>query len=106
MNNTASACGIDFKKAVLNPEQVFGTPEAVVAHEGLTQAQKVEVLRRWEYDASEACVALEEGMPGGESDMLRRILLALDALGVEIDLEDIGPTKQHGISSSAVKPKE
>ena len=67
--------------------------------------QKVEVLRRWEYDASESCVATEEGMPDGESDLLRRILLALEKLSVKIDLDQVGPTKQHGIPKSAITPK-
>lgn len=105
MNEAGDAPSIDFDKAVLSPEQVFDTPEAVVAHDGLTKAQKAEVLRRWEYDASEASVATEEGMPGGEDDLLRRILLALDALGVELDADDVSPTKQHGIPRSAIKPK-
>jgi hypothetical protein len=67
--------------------------------------QNIEILRRWEYDASEACVATEEGMPDGESDLLRRILLALEQLSAEIDLDQVGPTKQHGIPRSAVRSK-
>jgi len=44
-------------------------------------------------------------MPGGESDLLHRILVALDQLAGSIDVERIGPTKQHGIPLSAVKSK-
>jgi len=105
MSEIGRTTGIDVDKALADPESVFGTPEAVVAHDGLTKDQKVEALRRWEYDASEICVAVEEGMPDGERDLLRRILLALDALGVEVDVDNLGPTKQHGIPRSAVKPK-
>jgi len=36
-------------------------------------------------------------MPGGNDDLLRRILLALDALIGEIDVGDSGPTKQHAV---------
>jgi hypothetical protein len=96
---------VDMDQALLDPGSVFATPEALLLHDGLTKQQKIEILRRWEYDASETCVAVEEGMPDGESDLLRRILLALDQLTGGIDVEHVGPTKQHGIPRSAVKPK-
>lgn len=95
---------IDMEQALLDPGSVFESPEALLGHEALSPEQKIELLRRWEYDASENCVAVEEGMPGGESDLLRRILLALEQL-TSIDTEQVGPTKQHGIPRSAVKPK-
>jgi len=96
---------VDMDQALLDPGSVFATPEAVVLHDGLSKDQKIEILRRWEYDASENCVALEEGMPDGESDLLRRILLALDQLAGSIDVEQVGPTKQHGIPRSTVKSR-
>jgi hypothetical protein len=95
----------DMEQALLNPGSVFETPEALLLHGGLSKQQKIEILRRWSYDASENSVALEEGMPGGESDLLRRILLALDRLAGDVDIENVGPTKQHGIPRSALKPK-
>jgi len=42
-------------------------------------------------------------MPNGESDLLRRILLALNQFGGGTDVEHVGPTKQHGIPRSAVE---
>jgi hypothetical protein len=45
-------------------------------------------------------------MPGGESDTLRRILLALDQLCDGVDVDRVGPTKQHGIPRSAVEPEK
>lgn len=96
---------IDLEQATLDPGSVFETPEKLLAHEGLSARQKAELLRRWEYDASETSVATEEGMPDGENDLLQRILLALEKLSVEVDLEQVGPTKQHGIPKSAVKPR-
>jgi hypothetical protein len=42
-------------------------------------------------------------MPDGESDLLRRILLALHQLSASVDVEQVGPTKQQGISRTAVK---
>jgi len=94
---------VDMDKALLDPGSVFPTPEVVLQHNTLTVDQKVEILRRWEYDASEICVAVEEGMPNGESDLLRRIVLALNELTGGIDVGRVGPTKQHGIPRSAVK---
>ena len=64
----------------------------------LSKNQKIETLLRWEYDAAEEAVALEEGMPGRESDLLRRILVALSQLTDCIDVEHTGPSKQHGIA--------
>ena len=96
----------DMDKALLDPGALFDKPEDVVAHGGLDTSQKIEILRRWEYDASETCVAVEEGMAGGvgpESDLLRRILLALSKLGAGVDVERIAPSKQHGLPSSAVE---
>src|SRR5690606_38764838 len=88
----------DFEKALAYPQSAFGTPERVLAAAGLTREQKIEVLRRWEYHATEEAVAVEEGMKGEEPDFLRRILLALGELTGPLDLERTGPTKQHGLS--------
>ena len=90
-------------QALLDPGGIFESPEAVLARQDLADREKIEILRRWEYDASEACVALEERMPGPEADLLRRILLALDSLGCSVDLDQVGPTKQHGIPRSPVR---
>jgi hypothetical protein len=105
MTDSERPTKVDMDQALLDPGSVFATPEALLLHDGLSKQQKIEILHRWEYDASENCVAVEEGMPDGESDLLRRILLALDRLTGGIDVEHVGPTKQHGIPRSAVKPK-
>jgi len=88
---------IDLERALGDPASVFATPEAVASHPALTPEQKIEILRLWEYDAAEAEVATEEGMPGGNGDLLQRILLALDGLGGECEVGDAGPTKQHAL---------
>ena len=105
MRDAEKPTSIDMKQALLDPGSVFASPEAILAHDRLSKKQKIEILRRWEYDATEDCVATEEGMPGGESDLLRRILLVLDQLADSIDVEQIGPSKQHGIPRSAVRSK-
>jgi hypothetical protein len=105
MTSYRSSRAIDIEKATLNPSSVFRTPEDVLTNVALTSDQKVEILRRWEYDAAEVSVAVEEGMPGDDDDagLLRRILLALDELTGGIDTERSGPSKQHGLDRLAVK---
>jgi hypothetical protein len=95
---------IDYEQALLDPSSVFDRPEDVLTHPALSRDQRIEILRRWTYDASEVCVAAEEGMPDGNGDLLRRILIALDSLA-EVDMEHSGPTKQRGIPRSSVRPK-
>lgn len=97
---------VDMEAALLDPASTFSSPEALLLHPTLTREQKIEILRRWEYDAAEVCVAVEEGMPGGETGMLGRILVALDQLTGGIDPERPGPTKQHGLDRRAVRPGE
>lgn len=88
--------------AILEPSSYFATPEEVLEHDELTREQKMEALWRWEYDAAEVAVAVEEGMPGDDNGVLRRVMLALGTLTGPIDMEHTGPTKQHGLPRSAV----
>ena len=88
---------LDLDQAMLDPTSVFAGPEDVVASEEMTDAQKVEILRRWGYDALELEVAEEENMTGGEPDILDRVIKALEAMGVEPDIRHRPPTKQGGI---------
>lgn len=90
------------ERALLDPPSVFATPEAVVAAEGLTETQKIEILRRWMNDAASVSVAVEEGMPGNEDALSRRIILALQQLAGPLDLEQSAPTKQRGLPRAAV----
>lgn len=89
-------------QALMDPESVFSSPEDVAEDPDLTRDQKIEILQRWEYNAAEESVALEEGMPGEESDLLRRILIVLGKLAGPLDLSRTGPTKQHGLPRSAI----
>lgn len=59
----------------------YESPEAVLADDELTAAQKRVLLEAWERDARELSVAEEEGMAGGERAMLDRVLEALRQLG-------------------------
>ncbi|MFI5322737.1 MAG: hypothetical protein ACHQ6U_04215 [Thermodesulfobacteriota bacterium] len=86
----------DIDKAMLDPTSVFVKPEDVLKAADLSREQKVEVLRRWEYDARELEVAAEENMAGNNSDTLDSVLKALVDLGYESDPENAPPTKQGG----------
>lgn len=91
---------VDIDKALLDPGAVFDSPGEIVEHDGLTAAQKTEILRRWYYDEAEVDVAGEEGMPGADDNVLAgRILQALEQLDVDTDFDSAGPSKQHGLSS-------
>jgi hypothetical protein len=85
---------IDVKKAMLDPTMVFKDPNEVVASDELTRDQKIEILRRWEYDAHQLEVAEEEaGMGVRRPEILDRVIQALHTLGAERDTEHTPPTK-------------
>ncbi len=85
---------IDVKKAMLDPTSVFKDPEEVVASDELNRDQKIEILRRWEYDARQLEVAEEEaGMAVRRPDMFDRVVQALHMLDVDRDTEHTPPTK-------------
>ena len=88
---------IDLGQAMLDPGSVFASPEALRDQRGLTREQKIEILRRWAYDASELAVAEEEGMIGGEPSVLARVLSVLNELTGGYDVEHSPPTKQEGV---------
>ncbi len=85
---------IDVKKAMLDPTMVFKDPNEVVASDELTRDLKIEILRRWEYDAHQLEVAEEEaGMGVRHPEILDQVIQALHTLGAERDTEHTPPTK-------------
>ncbi len=85
---------IDLRKAMLNPALVFLGPEDVLKRDELTREQKIEILRRWKFDALQLQVAEEENMGSEQpSDILDRVLQALHALNAGPNLENSPPTK-------------
>ena len=70
----------DIDKAMFDPTAVFRAPEEVLWREDMSREQKIEVLRRWAYDARQLQVADEENMGGQQPDILDEILRALHAL--------------------------
>lgn len=87
----------DIEIALINPANVFHTPQELLEVEDLSREQKIEILRRWEYDVRELQVAEEENMPGRSPVALDEILQALRELGASIDTEHSPPTKQGGV---------
>jgi len=85
---------VDLDRALLDPAALFATPEEVRDHPTLARDQKVLILRRWKYDASELQVAAEEGMGGGEDPHLARISRVLESLAEGDELEPAPPIKQ------------
>jgi hypothetical protein len=73
---------MDLEKALYNPAAYFKTPAALLRSD-LSREQKIEALRRWEYDARLLQVAEEENMPGPQPDLLGDILNALNSLGAD-----------------------
>ena len=84
----------DIERAMRDPAKVFTDPSKVVADLKLTRDQKIEILRRWEFDAHELEVAEEEaGMTVLHPEMFDRIVQALHTLGAKRDTEHTPPTK-------------
>lgn len=93
-----SDSSIDMHLALLDPQQVFSSPEEVVNHPALEREDKIRILRRWEYDVRDLEVAEEEGMPASgvqPEGLLKRILTGLTTLGADLTAETSTPTK-HG----------
>ncbi|NNE62086.1 MAG: hypothetical protein HKN35_14420, partial [Woeseia sp.] len=43
----------DYKKILLDPTTAYKVPNDVVKDKSLSKEQKIEILRRWAYDAHE-----------------------------------------------------
>lgn len=86
---------LDIEKALLDPALIFKNPGEVLQNQELSRSQKIEILKRWEYDVRELQVAEEESMRGPQSVTLDTVLNALRSLGAETK-ERSAPTKQGG----------
>lgn len=88
---------VDYEFAKLDPASVFKSPRAVVEDATLTREQKIDILKRWAYDARELAVAEEENMLSkshlDDENLLHQILNCLLLLGVDHD-QTSPPTKQ------------
>jgi hypothetical protein len=71
--------GIELKRARLVPSAVFASPADVVRATGLSRAQKIAILRRWEFDARPATEGLGGRQDGPILDQVRQALVSLGA---------------------------
>jgi hypothetical protein len=79
---------MDLERAMKNPANAFGTPEALSASSELTVEQKRAVLLQWKYQLQQLQTADDEGMKsetGGAAtgDLLRRVTNALSHVGAD-----------------------
>jgi len=86
----------DFEKALLDPNSFFKTPGEILKRNDFSREQKMEILRRWEYDVRELQVAEEESLPGPQLVTLDSVLNALRALGAPANTDRSASTKQGG----------
>lgn len=70
--------GLELKRARLVPSAVFASPAEVVRAVGLSRAQKIAILRRWEFDARPPTNQLGARQDG---PILNEVRQALSALG-------------------------
>jgi hypothetical protein len=77
------------KSPTATPTKMFDRP-ADVLNAKLSHAEKVAVLKQWELDARLLQTASEEGMSGGEPNMLADVKAALAKLGAVSATEDAG----------------
>lgn len=70
--------GVDLKRACLVPSSVFASPDEVVRSNRLSLAQKLAVLRRWEFDARRVTGFNREPV---DPSMLQSVQRALQRLG-------------------------
>jgi hypothetical protein len=73
--------GIELKRARLVPSSMFASPDAVVRSADLSRAQKIEILRRWEFDARRTPGIDPIVSLGADVRMLTQVRGALAALG-------------------------
>jgi hypothetical protein len=97
-----------FEKLLADVAKHFATPEALLAAGNLTRAQKLALLRQWEYDLQLLLVATEENMtgdapPGDNAERIRQLHAAAARLGARLDSEASGAAKTGAIIAEEKK---
>lgn len=91
--STVELSAFDLGRMLLDPSSSFRRPEDVIGDPRLQQQQKIKILCRWAYDATELAVAEEQGMRGQESIDLNMVLNALVSIRGGLNVDHAGPTK-------------
>ena len=71
--------GVELKRARLVPSSVFASPDHVLRAGGLSRAQKIAILRRWEFDARPTTAHPAARQDGPILDQIRQALVTLGA---------------------------
>ena len=73
---------VDFNEAKLDPSRSFESPKEILSHSELSKDQKLELLKRWEYDAKLLELAEDENMAPTlpEDDLLDEVLQSIKLL--------------------------
>ena len=88
----------ELETALLDPSRVFESPGALAGMTSIDKETRIEILRRWEYDAREIQVEEEEApATTSTSNLLSEVLDALHQLGAHPKLDEAPPTKQGGV---------
>ena len=82
---------------LVNPSREFSHPSQVLTSKDLSRIEKAKVLKQWELDARLLQVASEEGMTGGEPNMLADVKKAQEELGVDLKPAATGAPNKNGM---------
>jgi uncharacterized protein (UPF0128 family) len=89
-----------FEQAMGDVSKLFERPGAVLADREFTAAQKLKLLKQWEYDLREMQVAADENMTGpkmeNNDELLREVRACLGKLGDAHSPETSASHKQGG----------
>jgi hypothetical protein len=77
----AKLSGIELKRARLVPSSAFASPDEVLGSPELSRAQKLAILRRWEFDSRPMTPPAVLRQDGPIADQVREALRYLDARG-------------------------
>jgi hypothetical protein len=84
--------GIELKRARLVPSSAFASPNEVLGSPELSRAQKLAILRRWEFDSRPTTLSAVGRQDGPIVDEVRR---ALRDLGARPAVVGRGSTTRH-----------
>ncbi|ODA68776.1 hypothetical protein A7A08_00610 [Methyloligella halotolerans] len=78
----AKLSAAELEEAKLDPSTVFDRPQDVLSADGLSEADKRAILKRWEMDADALLRAGDEGMDedAASGELVRAVRSALDKL--------------------------
>ncbi len=94
--------GLDLKRAQLVPSSVFASPDEVLRHPELSGAQKLAILRRWEFDARRVAGFTRAGPGSRDATLLLRVRRALRSLGGSTPLRREGRSLRRPMSAAGV----